>query len=157
MTDVASLQIPFFLNIANVLLDYMEPFPFAPAATLKLLEKLDISFSSLINREDAQTGTPLPGFGNGRKVAMTEKVRLRGIVERTRISMVRLAGRGDDMAESDGHTTDDLGTEDTEIEDMETDGWNGEDHTNMDLDLDVARVYQRTLADLNDTMDRAFT
>ena len=90
---------------------------------------------------------------------MTEKVRLGGIVERTRVAMVRLAGQGDDMAESDGHTTDDLGTEDTETEDTETGGWNGEDHANMDLDLDldVARVYQRTLADLNDTMDRTFT
>lgn len=38
-------------------------------------------------------GNPLPGFENGRTVSTTDKVRLKGIVDRTRLTVVRVMSR----------------------------------------------------------------
>ena len=150
---IASLQIPFLLNIANALLDYLEPFPFAPDATLRLFQKLDHAFSSLLLGEDIQTGEPLPGFESGRKVNNTEKVRLRGLVERTRVQVIEFAGRRNHLDESDAGFTDMTDTtdaEDTDIDEMDIDTNTGV--RRGQVDLDVARVYQKTLAELSDKL-----
>lgn len=150
LTVIASLQIPFLLNMANAFLDYLEPFPFAPEATLMLFQKLDHAFSSLLHGEDIQTGEPLPGFETGRKVNTTEKVRIRGMVERTRVQIVELAGRRDHPNESDAGFIDVTETEDTDVDEMDIDTNTGV--RRGQIDLDVARVYQKTLAELSDKL-----
>ena len=147
---IASLQIPFLLNIANAFLDYLEPFPFAAEATLKLFHKLDYAFSSLLHGEDIITGEPLPGFEYGRKVNTTEKVRLRGLVERTRVQVIEFAGRRDHPTELDAISIDTTEFEDSDTDDMDIDTNTGV--RRGQVDLDVARVYQRTLADLSDKL-----
>ena len=120
----------------------MASFPFAPQPTLQLLRKLDCAFSSLLHGQDVISGAPLPGLESGRRMTVTEKVRLRGLVERTRVQLVDVS-KSNDLAEepgavfSDGLTSGDSGDEDPP-------------EYLFDLDLDVARVYERVLADLSD-------
>lgn len=75
---------------------------------------------------------------------MTEKVRLRGLVERTRLQLVNLAGTHDRAEESDTgieYTTD---SEQSEIEDIS--------QRDADVELDTAKIYQGTLAYLGDSL-----
>lgn len=58
----ASLQIPYFLNIAGAVSTYMAAFPPAPIATFQVLRKLDHAFASLLMGRDVDSGEGLPGF-----------------------------------------------------------------------------------------------
>ena len=140
----ASLQISFLLNIAAAVLTYLSSFPYAPKSTFHLLEKLDIAFSRLLQGIDPKTNGLLPGFETGRRMTTTEKVRLRSIVERTRVEVVKIRS-SDDPQEVEPDAT----ASDTEMEL----GY-GEDLTEQDdWDMETARVYERTLVNLGDTLD----
>lgn len=155
---VASLQIPYFLTVALTLSSYLPSFTFSPRPTFHLLQKLDLVFSSLLHGRNVETGDTLPGFEGGRaKLSTTEKVRLRGLVERTRVTVVEVAGnRGsvDDASratETQTDTEDDLSTTDNEnamegVEDADGHGrW----------EMEIARVYERTVVDLGQSLDSA--
>ena len=155
---VASLQIPYFLTVALTLSSYLPSFTFSPRPTFHLLQKLDLVFSSLLQGRNVETGDTLPGFEGGRaKLSTTEKVRLRGLVERTRVTVVEVAGnRGsvDDASratETQTDTEDDLSTTDNEnamegVEDADGHGrW----------EMEIARVYERTVVDLGQSLDSA--
>ena len=145
----AALQVPFLFNIALAVTDYMASFPFSPRATLLLFGKLDYAFYSLLDGRDRVTGQPLPGFESGQRITMTEKVRLQGIVERTRVQIVDVARTHDfeDEAASDlgGSTTADESDAGIFASRGDQDG--------DDLDLDVAKVYEKTLAKLADAQE----
>ena len=125
----------------------MKAFDFAPATTLHLLQKLDSAFSSLIHGRDVMTGDPLPGFESGRRITMTEKIRLQGLVERTRVQIVDTAkGKNADTGSSvdEYYSTADESNAEMGLEDSPT---------RQDLNLDVAKVYEKMLADLSDSLD----
>ncbi|MCJ1445042.1 MAG: hypothetical protein MMC23_005547 [Stictis urceolatum] len=144
----ANLQIPLLLNVAGAASSYLPSFPFAPKRTFQLLQNLDLAFASLLNGTSVETGDPLPGFESGRKVTLTEKIRLRGLVESTRLKVARLAS-GDSV---DGEsrvvdmTTDD---EDEMMMDDDSDEGYGA------VEMEVARTYERTLIDLGTVLDGA--
>src|ERR1700712_5983959 len=48
---IASLQIPYLLNVALVVTTYITAFPFSPKGTFAVLGKLDHAFSSLLKGE----------------------------------------------------------------------------------------------------------
>ena len=73
---------------------------------------------------------------------MTEKVRLRGLVERTRVQLVDVSKSNDFEKEPGAVFSDELTSDDSGDEDPSGDLF--------DVDLDVARVYERVLADLSD-------
>ena len=123
----------------------MEPFPFAPRATLGLLGKLDVAFSSLLRGEDVDTGNRLPGFETGRKVTTTEKVRLRSIVERTRIHVVKLAGSPNAPETELDNTT----ASDTDLDSQYDETFVGQD----EWDMGIARVYEKTLVELGNDIE----
>lgn len=96
MILVANLQMPYLLNIALLTEEFLplfDPSARSTHATFRLLSKLDFAFSSLLTGHDATTGEFLSGFEPGRSVSTTDKVRLKGIVDRTRLTMVRLLSR----------------------------------------------------------------
>ena len=151
----ASLQIPYLLTIALVNCEYLPSYPFSARSTFTVLSKLDIAFSSLLEGVNVETGENLPGFEGGRgKLSTTEKVRLRGLVERTRVAIVEVAGKG-------GSVTGESRFSQTEAEyDTMTEG----DDVMIDYDLDrgdggwemeVARVYERTIVNLGQSLDMA--
>lgn len=149
------MQIPFLLNIALAVTDYMSSFDFVPKATIPLLQKLDCAFSSLMHGQDVTTGDPLPGFESGRRITVTEKIRLQGLVERTRVQLVDIAKRGGVEEYSSNMDYEATTTAD---ESEATEG--GLSHYSYpaagEVDLDVARAYERTLADLSDSLDSGF-
>ena len=130
------------MTIALSVTNYLQPFSFAPQATLQLLQKLDCAFSSLLHGQDVVTGDSLPGFETGRRITVTEKVRLQGLVERTRVLLIDVSKRGDLDTESQDGFQETTASEDDDNAEVFGDLLN--------YDLDVAKVYERTLADLSD-------
>jgi hypothetical protein len=130
-------------------------------ATFRLLSKLDYAFTSLLTGDDAATGARLPGFESGRTVSTTDKVRLKGIVDRTRLTVARVMSResvvGDEEEVGDAMDTDTEtqgeaggrsgtvtfeGFEDNE-EDEEDDDWE---------EWGIASVYEKTIGELGDVL-----
>lgn len=104
---------------------------------------------------NVETGELLPGFQGGRgKLSTTEKVRMKGLVERTRIVVVEVAGNGssvtetESMAQSHDDTEDDLTTDvDDMMDDLEVNGNHGR------WEMEIARVYERTIVELGISLD----
>ncbi|KAG9229563.1 hypothetical protein BJ875DRAFT_433367 [Amylocarpus encephaloides] len=141
ISGTPSLQIPYLLNIALALTTYMTAFPPAPIAMFALLRKLDRVFTSLLKGEDSETGEFLPGFEGGRSRGMsrTDMVRVKSLVESTRVLVVEVMSKepedeGEDESEPDG-------------EGGESNGWMGDDE---EMEMDVARVYEGTIVMLNE-------
>lgn len=151
---LASLQKPYFLTIALAVCSYMPSFSFSPVHTFKLLQKLDLAFSSLLRGVDILTGAMLAGFETGRaRLSTTEKVRMKGLVERTRVAVVEVAGKGGSTVESASETKSQADTEDESMaDDSETleallDGGHGR------WEMEVARVYERTIVELGVSLE----
>lgn len=150
----ASLQIPYLLTLSLMLNTYLTSFPFAPRPMFHLLRKIDIAFSSLLQGRDVETGEVLPGFeGRGRRVSQTEKVRIKGVVERTRVSVVEVAGKGEESV--DGTTQDGI-AEDSNMGMSVTEDEGYAEVGEMDRyeswEMGVARVYERTVVELGETL-----
>lgn len=130
-------------------------FPAAPRPLFRLLGKLDHAFASLIQQRDIGTGDPLPGFSMRRGVSDTEKVRIKSLVERTRICVVDVMSRGE-FEEDDSPIQEEPVQSDIEGDlileepaDLDVD----DDPEDDNWDMMVARVYDRTLVELGDTME----
>ena len=97
-----------------------------------------------------ETGEALPGFDGGRgRLTTTEKVRIRGLVERTRIAVV-VAAEKDGSADADSKVTENdevLTTDDDMMEGLDEDANHGR------WEMEVARVYERTIVDLGAALD----
>lgn len=141
----ASLQIPYLLNIAGSVNNYLPAFPPSPKCTFALLGKLDHAFSSLMQGEDSVTGELLPNFQGGKRVGMskTDMVRCKGLVEATRVLMVDLMDKEPEITR-DADESD----ADTDVE-MES-GWDPETEK---FEMDVARVYEQTIVQLGELLE----
>lgn len=111
----------------------------------RLLAKLDLAFASLILGRDLDSGAPLPMSSSGRGVSTTEKVRIKGIIQSTRIAVVALMAT-DQRQEPEAETL---------VESSE----NLDDDMNLDeapmvgqYDMDIAKVYDQTLIELGHTL-----
>jgi len=114
-----------------------------------MLQKLDLAFYSLLRGVNAETEEPLSGFQSGRgKLSTTEKVRMRGLVERTRIAVAEVAGKGGSVthAGSAGQTEDEMTPDndstDDAMEDLQVEGNHGR------WEMEIARVYEKTIVEL---------
>ena len=132
----------------------MPAFSFSPRATFPLLKKLDLAFYALLRGVDTDANDQLPGFETGRATpSTTEQVRLRGIVQRTRVVVVEVAGKGGDSIQ-DMSTVSSV-TEETADEDGDhnmTDMNYDDDDDHDTYEMDIARVYERTLVELNQNL-----
>jgi len=148
LSGTPSLQIPYLLNIALSMNNYLPAFPPAPIATFVLLRKLDHAFASLLMGRDVDSGEGLPGFGGGRKGGMsrTDMVRCKSLVEGTRVLVVEVMSRedeGESRAETENETDVDMSSVDRES------AWDEDDEH---LNMDVARVYERTIVQLGEAL-----
>ena len=145
--NIASLQIPYLLQIALSTSSYLPSFPPSPTPTFALLKKLDHAFVSLITGKDKITGEALPGFeGAEGGLSRTDMVRLRSLVLDTRVVVVSvMSGHHGDVETGEEET----GTE-TEIE-TESDG--GRMILDVDEDdgigMEVGKIYEATIEELN--------
>lgn len=167
-TSPANLQVPYLLNIAVLAVEFLPRFhntARSTQATFRLLSKLDYAFSSLLTGHDTSSGETLPGFEAGRSVATTDKVRLKGIVDRTRLTVVRvLSGEsvvGEDEEADDGEAMD----TDTESNQKAANGANPdtvvfegfENNDEEDEDEDweernIGSTYEKTIGELGDVL-----
>jgi hypothetical protein len=137
------------LTLASLLTQSLPSFPAAPKATFRVLDKLDLAFASLLQGRHIETGETLSGFASGRKISGTEKVRMKSIVDQTRVIVMDVIGRSG--AEEEGEEEDDETVymetgdemEDIEQEDIEDYG---------EREMGVARIYDRTVVELGDTI-----
>ena len=163
----ANLQVPYLLNIAVLAVEYLplfDPSTRSVRASLRLFSKLDYVFSSLLTGHNSTNGESLPGFELGRCVSTTDKVRLKGIVDRTRLIVVRVMSEeradGDESGvgepvDEDGEGEDAVaagapestvsfeGFENTADDSAEDDDWEGHE---------VASVYEKTIGQLGDVL-----
>jgi hypothetical protein len=134
-------------------------------AIFKLLSKLDYAFSSLLTGHDTATGELLPGFDKGRTISTTEKVRLKGIVDRTRLTVVRVMS-GESVADDDEDTDTPMDTDmDTDVDratpasgGRDTVTFEGFEDNDDDEDDDeweernIGTVYEKTIGELGDVL-----
>ncbi|KAF2219467.1 hypothetical protein BDZ85DRAFT_243194 [Elsinoe ampelina] len=149
ISGTPSLQIPYLISIALLVNTIIPAFPASPKQLFRSIGKLDHAFASLLQGRDVDTGEPLPGFSTGRKVSTTEKVRIKSLIERTRISVANVMAAGDvEDEEEEDEAEEDL-EGDLVLDDVDDAG-----HTNDEgWDMDVAKVYDKTLVEIGDTLD----
>ncbi|KAB8446257.1 hypothetical protein FH972_025238 [Carpinus fangiana] len=154
VSGTPTLQISYLLSLALMVVTYLPSFPPTPKTLFRVLGKLDMAFASLVTGKDLDTGAPLPGFstdeGNfgklGGGVTGTEKVRIKSLVERTRVVVVEVMNASEFEVEEEfesGHADD---SDDPMAEAR------GDDVDFTDYNMDVARVYDRTLVELGDSL-----
>lgn len=138
ISGTPTLQISYLLSLALLLASFIPAFsPPSPRTMFRVLKKMDLAFAGLLQGLDAESGEALPGYESRRNIVTgTEKVRIKSLVEKTRILVT------EKMAES--------GVVDEEDE-REDEGDAFVDVEN-DYDMDVARVYDRTLVELGDEL-----
>ncbi|OSS52838.1 hypothetical protein B5807_01964 [Epicoccum nigrum] len=165
-----NLQMPYLLTVAVLTTEFLPLFPSttrSAQATFGLLAKLDYAFSSLLAGRDAATGELLPGFEAGRAVATTDKVRLKGIVDRTRLTVVRVlsgesvVGEEDEAGEGDADAMDtDVGKESKEGAGLGRDtvvfeGFEENEDDDEDDDWEernIGAIYEKTIGELGDVL-----
>lgn len=168
MTSIANLQVPYLLNLAVLTTEFLPMFPTSErstSATFRLLSKSDEAFSSLLTGHDTTTGEPLPGFDAGRKLSTTDKVRLKGIVDRTRLTVVRvMSGEsvvGDESDDGEAMETDTDGEgQSSTRRARDTVGFEGFENNDDDEEEgeeeseehNIATVYQKTIGELGDVL-----
>ncbi|KAF2753116.1 hypothetical protein EJ05DRAFT_505308 [Pseudovirgaria hyperparasitica] len=152
VSGTPSLQVPYLLSLSLLAVDCISGLPVSPRTMFRLLHKLDVAFASLLQGQDIDTGESLPGSEGGRTVSDTQKVRLKGIVQRTRVAVVDVMSNGE------------IEEDDQEAIDMSEDVYDPSDAENPDVDLDsigaehvswemeTAKVYDRTVVELGDTI-----
>ena len=105
---------------------------------------------------DVDTGLILSGFEGGRsKLSTTEQVRLRGLVQSSRLAVVEVAGRHGDIDESDNRARSRLPTDDEFPTDDDTDAMRDEevDDVSAGWEMEIARIYERTLVELGTSLN----
>jgi len=149
VSGTPGLQTPYLLTLALLVVSYLPSFPAAPRTMFRLLDKLDTAFASLLLGKDLDTGDSLPGFANRRGLSGTEKVRIKSLVERTRVAVVEVMNKGEyeEDVEEDGETGEE-DEDDNGMADIDYDA-------STDYAMEVAKVYDKTLVELGDTLDGA--
>ncbi|KEQ68468.1 hypothetical protein M436DRAFT_58268 [Aureobasidium namibiae CBS 147.97] len=159
ISGTPALQVPYLINLALLVNTMIPAFPLAPRQLFRLLGKLDHAFASLIVGRDVATDEILPGFNTGRGVSGTEKVRIKSLVERTRVCVVGVLNRGE--FDEDDKITPEPSVEDTDMDgDLILDEDDGPEDINVDDIEDeddwheqTSRVYDKTMVELGDSMD----
>ena len=125
------------------------------------MQKLDHCFASLLSGQDYETKDPLPGFENGLRAGMsrTDMVRCKSTVQQTRVVVIDVMSKEPEDEEEEEDDTQ-LPTEDEN--DSDQDGpmdWNKvdlskkiDDLEDDELFMDQARVYEKTLVQLGETL-----
>lgn len=147
---IAALQNPYLLSLALLLSSYLPNFPFKAKPAFRLLRKLDLAFSSLLQGEDIGSYMPLAGFQNhAYNISTTDKVRIKSVVERTRIAIVEAMEKTDpsELEAQIGCEPEECAMED-EIVDIEEDEISGR------WQREMSKVYELTIQKLGDELGR---
>ncbi|KAK4555738.1 hypothetical protein LTR86_006958 [Recurvomyces mirabilis] len=160
VSGTPSLQIPYLISIGLLLSSVIGGMPPSPRSLFKCLGKLDHCFASLIQGREIETGERLPGFFGYKGVSDTEKVRIRSLVERTRVGVVEAFKKGElDMDEGDEdvkQSEEENDDDDMDLDDelvLENPSSNVGDDDDDSHDMQLARVYDHTIQELGGSLE----
>ncbi|KAK6381675.1 hypothetical protein LTS17_004734 [Exophiala oligosperma] len=149
ISGTPTLQIPYLLSLAGLVCSYMPAFPFS-TSVFYITGKIDRGFTSLLLSSSAGSSDSATTY----HVSMTEKVRIKSLVEETRITAVNVASSSG-LSTNIGDVSE-LETEEEEEEEEETDDTNtGQDTqaNDMSRSLAISKIYKRTMEILGDSLD----
>lgn len=143
---LAALQIPYLLSLAGIIADYMPAFPFSEGPTIRLVDKIDQAFAILLSRR-RDPMAPIAANSNDHLVSITDRVRIRSVIESTRIVAIETSARRNPL--DDGQDISETFT-DTDYDDStSTDGHR--QHRNL-LNMSISKMYERSLSILGDSL-----
>ena len=159
ISGTPTLQLPYLIGILVSAVNCLSMFPPLPRTTLNFLAKLDTAFASLLNGHDSETGEPLPGFSNNRGISTTDKVRVKGVVERARSSVTKhLVGEEDEDAPEIDRKADKVDKKDEDF--VKFEGFDNEDEEDSEDEQTarrqdeqgVSRVFEKTIVQLGELL-----
>lgn len=142
----ATLQIPYLLSLAGIVADYLPAFPFVERPTIRLVDKLDQAFASLLSQR-RQSASPIAVGASDYLVSVTDRVRIRSVIECTRIIAVEVSstsGASADLQDVPESFTD------SEHEDYAAADGNRQERCS--LDMGISKMYERSLNILGDSL-----
>ncbi|KAI9682170.1 MAG: hypothetical protein M1817_000224 [Caeruleum heppii] len=146
VSSTPSLQTPYLLSLALLVASYLPAFTPSPRVTFQLLNKLDLAFASLLQGKDADSGEVLPGFEMSRGLSTTDKVRIKSLIERTRLVVVEVM-TNETEPDSEEETEDDDDHDDDTMDDFDR-----PDEGGGRWETEIVRVYDRTLVELGESL-----
>ncbi|TKA33366.1 hypothetical protein B0A50_00919 [Salinomyces thailandicus] len=150
VSGTPSLQVPYLINLAVVAGNVVTAMPPNPRSLFRVLGKLDHAFASLIQGRDIETGEALPGFEGRRAVSATEKVRIRSLVERTRVATMAAYKRGE--FESEVEEVEDEADDEGGLV-LENEDPNAVEEGEDSYDMQLARVYDLTMQEVGGSLE----
>jgi Subunit 11 of the general transcription factor TFIIH len=139
----ATLQIPYLLSLAGLFSDFLPAFPFVEAPTIRLIDKIDQAFATLLSQQSYPLASN-PGDGNNFLVSITDRVRIRSITETTRITAVE-AATNTSVAVDVGDVSESF--TDTENEEFARPG-----RSRQALNMSISKMYKRSLSILGGSL-----
>jgi Subunit 11 of the general transcription factor TFIIH len=132
--------------LAGVVADYLPAFPFVEGPTIRLVDKLDQAFASLLGQERHSVSL-FATEGSEHHVSVTDRVRIRSVIECTRINAVETSVKS--SASADLKDVSESFT-DTEFEDDTPANGNREERDS--LNMGISKMYERSLNILGDSL-----
>ncbi|EHY54352.1 hypothetical protein HRR83_008065 [Exophiala dermatitidis] len=145
VSGTPTIQIPYLLTLAGLVCSYLQAFPFS-MSFFYIVAKLDQGFVALL--QPSENGSA-PG-ATSHSVSTTEKVRIKSLVEETRVAAVRAASASGHQANI--HDISEVDTTDEDEDQEDNDGDDGGDLDSDSISLGIAKVYKRTLEILGDSL-----
>ena len=143
---LATLKIPYLLSLAGLVTDFLPAFPFVGSPTIRLVDKLDQAFAILLT-QDRSKMTSTAGNGNPYHVSITDRVRIRSVVDRTRIIAVDAAAKRSASANIQD------GSESFTQTDYENFTRTEQSRQARDsLNMSISKMYQQSLSILGDSL-----
>ena len=140
--------------MASTLVSYLPAFPFSAKATIRMVRKLDLAFTHLLQLDDSNTLAGLHPEHSGldvnqRKiVSRTDRVRIKSVCEMTRNAAIESSQKtgvgGDDFSESETDEDD---------EEPDDDPNHGPGTSHGDFTMGIAGMYESTLGMIGDSLE----
>ena len=126
--------------------DYLPAFPFLEGPTIHLVDKMDQAFATLLTHAaDLPASSAISGIKH--IVSVTDRVRIRSVIESTRIIAVETAANR--SASVDIHNA----TEALTDTDYASSSLNDGDERDLDsLNMSITKMYERSLSILGDSL-----
>ncbi|KIW99788.1 uncharacterized protein Z518_10716 [Rhinocladiella mackenziei CBS 650.93] len=138
ISGTPTIQIPYLLSLAGLTCSYLQAFPFS-VSLFYITSKIDQGFSSLLHSSEENNATA----ASHHHVSMTEKVRIKSLIEETRVAAVH-------SASASGHVASIQDISDVETEDEDED--DSRQQQTLSISLRLSRIYKRTLEILGDSL-----
>ena len=145
ISGTPSIQIPYLLQLAGLACSYLAAFPFS-ASVFLLMSKIDQGFATILQPSQNNKAETTISY----KANMTEKVRIKSLIEETRIAAVNAVSSSGHAANV--HVVSETETEEETNDKLDERDGNGGTGQNISVSLALSRVYERTLEILGDSL-----